>query len=60
MTQERILELAYDAQLAIWAKEKEHLDNLPDNPFTQAREQRAWNELQIIRAMMMKKQHNGG
>ena len=54
MTQERILKLAYHAALDIWAREQEHLDELPDNPYTQARERKAWAEMEEIRAELMK------
>ena len=52
MTQERILQLAYNAQLEIWAKEKDILDKLPDNKISKYREQKAWNDLKEIEKMM--------
>ena len=54
MTQERILKLAYHAALDIWTREQEHLDELPGNPYTQARERKAWAEMEEIRAELMK------
>lgn len=54
MTQKRIVMLAYQAALEIWNRELEHLQELPDNPFTQARERKAYAELEEIRAEMIK------
>lgn len=48
MTQERIYRLAYIAAVNIWGREKEHLDQNPDSEVNQAREAKAWAELQEI------------
>lgn len=48
MTQKKILDYAHTTALQIWAKERECLDKLPDNEFVQARERKAWEELQEI------------
>lgn len=48
MTQERLYKLAYIAAVNIWGREKDHLDADPESEVNQAREAKAWAELQEI------------
>lgn len=52
MSQFKILNLAYMAQLEIWHKEREFLEEFPNNEFAQVREKKAWDELNEISEMM--------
>lgn len=56
MTQYRILKLAYGQALANWSKELDYLKELPDNPITQAKEQKAYRELDEIRNLLIKEE----
>ena len=55
MTEKMIYELAWNQQINIWGKEKEMLDQMPDNEITQMRERNAWGKLQEIEKMMAEK-----
>lgn len=54
MTQERILELAYDGALAIWAEAKEKAVASPYNGIFIHKEAVAWTELQEIERLLKK------
>ena len=57
MTNERILNLAYDRALEIWGNEHDKLNEQPDSLMAQIREKRAWEELKEIENLI-KKQEN--
>ena len=48
----RIYRLAYDGALEVWAREHDHLEQIPDNPFAQYRERKAYEELEAISALL--------
>lgn len=56
MTQYKILKLAYTTALANWSKELDYLKEHPDNPFTQAKERKAYRELEEIRNLLIKEE----
>lgn len=53
MTNTKILNLAYQAALENWEREKERLERNPDNPYTKAREKARWDEVTEIQSMLM-------
>ena len=48
MTKQNIYNLAYTGALMIWDAAKKSLEEQPENEFFQAREKRAWTQLQEI------------
>ena len=56
MTQYKILKLAYATALSNWSKELDYLKELPDNPITQAKERKAYSELEEIRNLLIKEE----
>ena len=54
----RIIDLAYNGALNIWANEKQYLEKMPDNLLCQLREKNAWDELQEIRSLGLKCEKN--
>lgn len=53
MTQERILELAFDAVLNIWHEEHKRLKENPNNAIRIARERRAYEEMKEIQNLII-------
>lgn len=53
MTQRQILKFAYDGALMIWAKENEYLTANPGSSLSKAREAKAWEDLQAVRALLI-------
>lgn len=54
-----ILELAYTAQLARWAKAKDILDAVPGNRTAQETERKAWNKLDEIHTLIVEEEERG-
>ena len=52
LTDMQILQLAWDAQLAQWSREKDRLDSRPNSEFCKAREEKHWKRLQEIESLM--------
>lgn len=48
VTLEEVYRLAILEQTTLWSHEKELADQLPDNEYAKAREERAWKKLQEI------------
>lgn len=59
MTQLEILNLAYTAQVNIWAKEDEHAKALIENEFANARAEKAWNKLKELERMIREEEEKG-
>ena len=52
MTQKRILELAWQAQIQIWSREHDILIDHPDDIIARYKEEKAYRELREIEKMM--------
>lgn len=48
MTELKLYTLAYQGALEAWERERRYLEELPDNPFTSEREQKAWEVVDEI------------
>ena len=48
MTQDRLLQLAYNGAILLWGSEYDKLQKDPDNTITQHRERERWEELQEV------------
>ncbi|MCD8069138.1 MAG: hypothetical protein LUE87_09685 [Lachnospiraceae bacterium] len=48
MTQKRLYKLAYEGALQIWGTEHDRLEARPESRIAQARERKAWEELEYI------------
>lgn len=52
MTQERIMELAWNTLLMRWGKEKDFFDEHPDNEIAKYRMEKAWDEMKELEAII--------
>lgn len=54
MTKYQLLQYAYDGALLLWNKEKDFLNENPNNYIAKLWEQRRWRDLEEIRDMLLK------
>ena len=52
VTMQRILNLAWLKALDIWAEENKRAEELPDNEFAKAREEKAYADAEYIRELL--------
>ena len=55
MTEQRLYELAHNASLSLWAKERRFLDKHPDNIIANHWESKYWEELMELETVMKAK-----
>ena len=55
MTEARIYGLAYNQALMVWDNWNTELKKFPDNPIFQHRVKKAWEEMEELRAIIVRK-----